>query len=295
MSLASLELAFRDVSKPTEVRGDLYGVDATAQQIQRLLDAKPYTLSADDFSGYVGYYLTTGGEDDFRYLLPKMLRIWREELAGESWFPHYLHAHLAATDFIEGHLAADQRDAVVSFMRDALYERISHERLLRIEGKSDTHLWFERFASFGVIAADMRALWQLVWAAPTIGHARAVAQYASCLICSDSTNPIFAPWNCNQGGGPPRLWGFDSVGFDERWQEPNVEFLREILTADYLGQRLSAALKQLSEPTERQTVELLLRELDRQHKRTVARCQMLPEMLSCTPDCLMDWKSLGLD
>lgn len=238
--MTSTELAqiFRKaVPRPTNVEGDSWGLDATTEDILRLIEADPDLLKPDDFSGYLGY-CTTGGDDDLRFLFPPILRIWASDLyERDSWYTQYFHAEVCRTDFVERALTPKLRQAACDFMVTALSDRLGFESALSVKGVSTSHDWFGHLASFGVFTTAIPALWSEIWKSERAGHAVALLQYLSCIVYEDS-NPIFAPWTCDKGGGPPELWGYDSVGFDEAWKDENVDFLSTALTSDRISEWL---------------------------------------------------------
>lgn len=230
----------KESSRPANVQGDSWGVDATTEDILRLIEADPNSLKAEDFSGYLGY-CTTGGDDDLRFLFPAILRIWESALyERDSWFTQYFHEEVCRTDFVERALSPGLKEAACSFMVRALAQRIGSEEVLSVKGVSTSHDWFGYVASFGVFTTAIPALWSVIWESEQPGHAVALLQYLSCLIYEDS-NPIFAPWTCDKGGGPPELWGFDSVGFDEAWKQENVAFMTTALTTERMSDWLERA------------------------------------------------------
>jgi hypothetical protein len=235
MTSTQLSQIFRkEVPRPTEVEGDSWGLDATTEDILRLIEADPDSLKPDDFSGYLGY-CTTGGDDDLRFLFPSVLRIWESELyERDSWFTQYFQAEVCRTDFVERALSPKLKGAACDFMVRALSDRLGSETSLSVKGVSTSHDWFGYVASFGVFTTAIPALWSGVWESERAGHAIALLQYLSCLIYEGS-NPIFAPWTCDQGGGPPELWGFDSVGFEEAWKGENVDFMATALSVSHIG------------------------------------------------------------
>jgi hypothetical protein len=73
--------------------------------------------------------------------------------------------------------------------------------------------------------------------------------YASGLIYRKGENPIYGAWTPTEGGGGPYLTEWDANLYDCAWLEPNLAFLREILSADYVSERVAAAAERLaSEP-----------------------------------------------
>ena len=293
--MTGIELAkiFREeVPRPTNVQGDSWGVDATTEDILRLIDSPPDSLIADDFAGYLGY-CTSGGDDDLRFLLPPILRIWETELyQRESWFTQYFHAEVCRADFIERALSPRLRQATGKFMVRALSARLADEKSLSIHGVSTSHDWFRYVASFGVCTTGISSLWTRVWQSNDHGHATALLQYLSCLFYEDS-NPIFAPWTCDKGGGPPELWGYDSVGFGESWKEENLVFLSSSLTSDSIRVWLEGTLKRHSGRQAAEVAKIFLRHLDACASDVDERIHLLLVALRTPSDVgIVTWSSL---
>jgi hypothetical protein len=183
MTSTQLAQIFRqEVPRPTEVEGDSWGLDATTEDILRLIEADPDSLKPEDFSGYLGY-CTTGGDDDLRFLFPSVLRIWESELyERDSWFTQYFHAEVCRTDFVERALSPKLKEAACDFMVRALSDRLGSETSLSVKGVSTSHDWFGYVASFGVFTTAIPVLWSGVWESARAGHAIALLQYLSCLI-----------------------------------------------------------------------------------------------------------------
>ncbi len=241
MTYSELARVFRnEAPRPSEVEGDPYGLDATTEDILRLIEADPDSLTAEDFSGYLGY-CTTGGDDDLRFLLLPILRIWESELYNrDGWFTQYFHEEICRTDFLERALGSKAKEAVQRFMVRALSGRIGAEDSLSVEGMSGSHNWFGYLASFGVCTTAFPVLWTRIWESGRAGHATALLQYLSCLLY-EGGNPVFAPWTCDKGGGAPELWGYDSVGFREAWKRGNLDFFSSALTSESIGKWLERA------------------------------------------------------
>jgi len=70
-------------------------------------------------------------------------------------------------------------------------------------------------------------------------------QYISCLMYGHYENPVFARWTPDGGGGPPCLWEFEGHLYSHRWLQPNVDFLRETLSARSAGEVLVRAAERL--------------------------------------------------
>lgn len=287
------EIFSEEVSRPSEVEGDAHGVDATTEDILRLLDTPPDQLTADDFLGYLGY-CTTGGDDDLRFLFPPILRIWEGELyQGESWFTQHFHAELCRTDFVERALSDRLRQAVIEFMIRALSGRLAAEQLLSVHGASASHDWFGYFASFGVFTTAIPSLWGRLWRSGEPGHAVALLQYLSCLLYDDDTNPIFAPWTCGEGGGAPELWGYDSVGSGDHWKEENRDFFSSALNSESIYQWLQLTVRSHSGSEIGTVASDFLHQLDDRAAEVDQRIELLLIALGIPSDVgLVSWESL---
>ncbi len=296
MNYLELRALFSQTPKPTEVRGDSFRIDMTQEKLEALIESKPESLIADDFSGYVGTCVV-GEAEDYRYLLPTILRIWEESLnEHEAWFPSYLNYDLARDSILESYLDDELRAGVTSFMHRAISKRVAAEHSLRVEGSSTSHNWCRHLNSFGVVSPELPKLWNEVWNVQTAGHACAVLQYSSCLAFTANRNPIFAPYSCHLGGGELELWGYESEGFDECWLPPNVAFLRETLSVQYLLERL-AEIASLYPGTKLQRMSERIRtQIKLESDRVAGRCGALALALERPSGVdLLDWKTLGVE
>jgi hypothetical protein len=61
---------------------------------------------------------------------------------------------------------------------------------------------------------------------------------------SQKENPVFAAWTPDAGGGPPCLWEFEGHLYEHRWLEPNLQFLRQVLTPQQVDDALNRAVDQ---------------------------------------------------
>jgi|CXWL01.1.fsa_nt_gi hypothetical protein len=286
-AMGGLLAAFQSEPKPCIDEFD-YGGDLRREDIEKLLASASNELEPSDVSWYVQSLPHMGATVyDFRYFFPKILSVWsRWLLSGveDSSLCANLTAALARTSFLYEDLTREQEQAVYRFMRETILSRIAQESSLRIVGYTpsprSTHTWFEQFAAYGVIGRDMESLWSDLWQVNCIGHAIAVTQYSSCLICEDNDNPIFAPWTSDQGGGVPNLWEYGSMGFEEHWRAENLLFLRATLTPDYLRGRLETARNRLLEMEQHAIIEHLLLAIEVNSELVALRCAGLPELLA---------------
>lgn len=296
-SLDELFEAFRDVPKPTSAKGCSQGCCMEDDEVRALLDADPRSLTAKQLVPYVdGAFMTLSNVPEFTYLLPGMLRVWSQEIVGDSFqsaFNERFHAALGrrydgvaqlAPSFIVTQLDTPLREAVVAFMREALLARIGSGRSFIVHGMmTPAHAWFRLLATYGVVTGDVPALWTAWWDLPSPGHAIAAVQYASALICSRKDNPAF-PWDRKRGGGSPCLWEYDTLDDkDWIWIPSNVEFLRQTLTPGYLTQKLTEAAAHLASPADRHVAAGLRQVLIAEPTRMQCRIDQLLEMLT-TPN-----------
>jgi len=167
------------------------------------------------------------------HALPFCLRAWHEYLRDEKFecpgFAEHFYTVLERKDLFAGALNDDQMKAVLEFMRESILEEIDAQESLRSEGyPAAPYRWIRALMTYGVIAPDIEHLWMDWWSISTSGRAVAAVQYISCLIYPKDSNPVFAPWTRERGGGPPCLWEFDGYLYESNWKIQNVEFLREL-------------------------------------------------------------------
>ncbi len=175
----------------------------------------------------------------FTYLLPFCLEAWREDLRGIDGYGgliEHFYPVLADRQVFDLHLTPQQSAVVSEFMRQTILEEIDDQRGLAFQGsRTRPYRWFRALTTYGVLRPDLDRLWTAWWTLNTVGRAIAAVQYISCLMYPENENPVFAPWTPDRGGGPPCLWEFEGHLYEHRWQEPNVNFLKRILTVQRSG------------------------------------------------------------
>jgi len=280
MTITDIIKAFsKEVTRPVNIEGDPFGIDATTEEITKLVNKPSDQLTANDFSGYLGY-CTTGGDDDLRFLFPSILRIWESELyKQDSWFTQYFHAELCRTDFIERALSERLKTVTIEFMVRALSDRLNSETALHVSGSSTHHNWFGQIASFGVYTKKIDMLWELIWNSKKQGHTVAILQYLSCILY-DTDNPIFTPWTCKKGGGAPTIWEYNSVGFKEHWKSENLKYLSKALCSDTIRKWLNNTHKRFDSQCIRKMAQDFIIKLDTDVHRVDQRCANLISALS---------------
>ncbi len=234
----ALKAAFSVLAKPAWVKGDSFEIDMDDVGVQRLIDRNPDALTESDFWGYVDTCVP-GCIEDFRFLLPPMLRIWEEQIYGvDSAFPYHFVNKLLTIPVLRYGLSEELQEVVFAFMRRAIAARIAAEDSLEVVGKTKTHYWVESFNDFGALSYSFPDLWRMVWSAEQRGHAVALLQYVTSLVYDEDDNPIFAPYTGERGGGPLSV---RSVSFDVNgvgWLEANIEFLEKALHTQCLLERM---------------------------------------------------------
>ncbi len=96
----------------------------------------------------------------------------------------------------------------------------------------------------------------------------------------ENENPVFAPWTPDRGGGPPCLWGFEGHLYEHRWQEPNVSFLKGILTVQRVGEVLVLAVERLVGQPEHAAAAIVQQDFPLCTETLQARCAELPKLLA---------------
>jgi hypothetical protein len=198
------------------------------------------------------------------HALPFCLRAWHDYLRDEKFecpgFAELFYTVLAKKDVFVGILTDDQREAVLEFMRGSILEEIDAQDRLHFEGyPAAPHRWIQALMTYGVIAPDIEHLWMDWWSISTVGRAIAAVQYISCLVYPKDSNPVFAPYTREQGGGPPCLWEFDGYLYESTWQIQNVEFLQKLLRdPNVVSSVIRQAVDRLSQHCGLQTAQQIL-------------------------------------
>ncbi len=219
----------------------------------------------------------------FAYLLPFCLQAWREDLRGIDGYGgviEYFYPVLADRRVFDLHLTPKQSAVVSEFMRQTILEEIDDQRGLAFQGsRTRPYRWFRALTTYGVLLPDVERLWTAWWSLDTVGRAIATVQYISCLMYPENENPVFAPWTPDRGGGPPCLWGFEGHLYEHRWQEPNVNFLKGILTVQRVGEVLVLAVERLVGQPEHDVAAAVQEDFPLCTETLEPRCAELPQLL----------------
>jgi hypothetical protein len=102
-------------------------------------------------------------------------------------------------------------------------------------------------------------------------------------------NPVFAAWTRDEGGGPPCLWEFEGHLYENRWLEPNIQFLRENLNQQTVERALDRAVSYLAVQSEHELALEVQQDLPLCAETVAGRCAQLPALLETTQRPL-EWK-----
>jgi hypothetical protein len=129
----------------------------------------------------------------------------------------------------------------------------------------------------------------------TLGAEIPNPSFVACGVFSGSaagaTNPVFAPWTSNEGGGPPVLWEFEGHLFTNRWIESNVDFLKATLAVSHVTDVLKRAVERLTGQQEHDPSEVIRDDVPMCIEALEARCSERPQLLSTSqePGNLLEW------
>jgi hypothetical protein len=228
------------------------------------------------------------------YLLPFCLQAWREDLRGihdgYGGVIEYLYPVLADRHIFDLHLTPKQSAVVSEFMRQTILEEIDDQRGLAFQGsRTRPYRWFRALTTYGVLLPDVERLWTAWWSLNTVGRAIAAVQYISCLMYAENENPVFAPWTPDRGGGPPGLWEFEGHLYAHRWLEPNVSFLKGILTPQRMSDLLAQAVERLVGQPEHEAAAAVQQDFPLCAETLEARCAELPQLLETIQQSRLSW------
>lgn len=182
----------------------------------------------------------------FAYLFPVCLMHWHETLQASESCDRFQYG-LWKGEVLARMLTPEQRAQVVDFFRDSFLERIDAEPVSvePVRGK-DPFAWIERFNSLGLVIDRLRDLWEPWWSVATGGRAVAVLKYCSGFVYPMNDNPIVGFGTGLDFRFSPQLWQHDSDIPDASWREPNLRFLRDVLSFDYLVDKVGEATRRLT-------------------------------------------------
>jgi hypothetical protein len=232
------------------------------------------------------------------YLLPFCLEAWGQDVRGAQQgyggFVEHFYSVLANRHIFDECLKPAQTAAAAEFMRQTILDEIDDQRGLAYQGNNARpYTWISAFTTYGVLLPDLGLLWREWWLLTTVGRAIAAVQYLSCLMYPESENPIFAPWTCDGGGGPPCLWEFAGYLYSHRWLDPNIDFMKTILNVDQVSEVLSRAAERLAGQPEHARASQVCADFPSRRATVESRCAELPRFLATTQQgtTLFEWST----
>lgn len=222
--------------------------------------------------------------DLFDYLFPVCLMQWHDTLMrdeacsqGDSEF----HSGMCRGQVFQKMLTPRQQAEVIDFFRDSFLQRLDAEPVAA-QPSLVTHPygWICRFNSLGLVAPRMDAIWEPWWRVETRGRAIAVLKYCSGLAYFEGENKLFGIETKHHGWIGPNLWENDSYLHDQGWLEPNLSFLRKVLSYDYLLNKVQEATDRLSNDPEHGLAEKLVADVVINRELVECRVAELPRLLA---------------
>lgn len=223
--------------------------------------------------------------DLFAYLFPVCLMDWHQTLLrnqscshGDSEFHYGVHRGQVFEKMLTSRQLAD----TFEFFKDSFLLRLDQERGFVYQASSTpAYGWMSRFNSLGLVMPRIDLLWNAWWSLETPGRAVAAVQYLSGLIYFEGENPLFGLWTSEKGGGGPCLLGNDCYLLDAGWLEENVQFLASVLSEEFVAEKLSLAVKVLSNQPECPQAERVRHDLSERREIVESRVKELPLLLRC--------------
>jgi hypothetical protein len=284
------------VGPPEKITQEAFNRDDA--HLHRLVNLRPgQRAEAADLWDYTQDLLYTEIQGPLlAYLLPFCLNGWREDLRGLSTeyggFVEWFYLALADRGIFDVQLNLEQGAAISEYMRRTIMEEIDDQRGLFFMGKTARpYRWVGALTTYGVLRPDVERLWNSWWNLDSIGRSIAAIQYISCLMYTEYKNPVFAPWTGNHGGGPPSLWDFEGHLYENRWLQPNVDFLKGALTIQRVSDVVTRAAERLVGQFEYDAAVEIRDHIPLCIETLKSRCIELPQLLEKYQKAgeLLDW------
>jgi hypothetical protein len=251
---------------------------------ERLCDRRQRPQNVDFCDYLLDYKYMEVQEDLLRYLLPKVLFAWGQDLLGTTkeygGMAEQVFASLSARPLHPEFFNEEEFDATMQYVASLILEAMGQETTFPPAGYHRTHYsWFYALGSFMVVFPRLDYLWERWWSLPNEALSLRMVEYVSCLLYENMDNPVFAPHTRNKGGGPPSLVETDGHIFDQTTHPDNVAFLEATLSVDYVHERLQAARATITTPENRRILDQILEEFELQSIILEERLADFPKLL----------------
>jgi hypothetical protein len=202
----------------------------------------------------------------FQYLFPACLMHWHQSLQDNQACTAIgmdFHLCIRLGNVFDKMLSKKQLDDVNSFFADSFLFRLDKEvNLTSLTSSFSKFTCLFRLNSLACIA-PITNIWRAWWSLSTVGRARAALKYINEFLFYDEPSPFMNRYWLRMGNG---TYGFDRVDLweiecntDLQWRAENVAFLKEVLTIDFLVDRLSAIVDLYSNDSEAGAIATLLK------------------------------------
>ena len=238
--------------------------------------------------------------DLFRYLFPACLKFWYDTLMrgcaaerGDSDF----HYAMMRGDIANKMLNKNERSLLHDFFHDGFLDRLESQRGLiydvskseNVSSGTAANAWIRRFNALAIIAPIIERIWDSWWVLDHPGKAYCAIMYGSGLVYLKGENPIYHPWTPERGGGGPYLTESEGSLFDWTWHDDNLDFLKTVLTPNYLAEKLDQAAKTVSNSEYAQTARKVARDANSNSDIVQLRIDDLLENLAMVPLAQAHW------
>jgi hypothetical protein len=195
---------------------------------------------------------------------------------GDSEFHYGVHRGRV----FEKMMTQDRREAVFDFFRDSFLERLDAERAFAgSESGFPKFDWMSRFNSISVVAEVTALIWIPWWSLDTPGRAVAALEYCSALMYPSNENPFFPASKDENVTNDSWLLTHEFWADLDGWKEENIKFLGEVLTLDFVKDRIAKCAVRLTGEPESELAQRMEADLPAAETLLALRIEQLPRLL----------------